>query len=53
MHREVIWSSLSEKDLENILDYLSKNWNEVCTLLLQRPNRNKIKRSFYRSNSKI
>jgi plasmid stabilization system protein ParE len=28
MHREIIWSPLAEKDLGNILEYLSENWNQ-------------------------
>ena len=27
MHKHVIWSLLSEKDLDQILDYLSINWD--------------------------
>ncbi len=28
MLREIIWSPLAEKDLENILEYLADNWNQ-------------------------
>lgn len=28
MHKPIVWSPLSEKDFENILDYLDKNWGE-------------------------
>ncbi|NOQ25673.1 MAG: type II toxin-antitoxin system RelE/ParE family toxin [Bacteroidales bacterium] len=28
MPRVIIWSPLAEKDLSNILEYLSKNWNQ-------------------------
>jgi len=28
MHREIIWSPLAEKDLGEILEYLSENWNQ-------------------------
>ena len=28
MHREIIWSPLAEKDLGNILEYLSEKWNQ-------------------------
>lgn len=28
MHSEVIWSPLAEKDLGNILEYLSEHWNQ-------------------------
>ena len=32
MHREIIWSPLAEKDLGDILEYLSKNWNQRVTI---------------------
>ena len=28
MPKQIIWSPLSEKDFENILDYLKSNWDE-------------------------
>jgi plasmid stabilization system protein ParE len=28
MPKPIIWSNLSEKDFENILDYLDKNWGQ-------------------------
>ena len=28
MHKQIIWSALSEKDFVSILDYLQKNWND-------------------------
>jgi plasmid stabilization system protein ParE len=28
MHREIIWSPLAEKDFDNILNYLAKNWSQ-------------------------
>ena len=28
MPKPIIWSNLSEKDLNNILDYLDKNWGQ-------------------------
>jgi plasmid stabilization system protein ParE len=27
MHKEIIWSPLSENDFSNILEYLNKEWN--------------------------
>lgn len=32
MSKNVIWSPLSETDLENVLDYLQKNWNDTVVL---------------------
>jgi len=28
MNKQIIWSPLSEKDFENILDYLKSNWDK-------------------------
>ncbi len=28
MHREIVWSPLADRDIENILEYLNKNWNQ-------------------------
>ncbi len=28
MPKDIIWSPLAEKDLENILEYLAANWNQ-------------------------
>lgn len=28
MHKQIIWSALSEKDFVSILDYLQKNWDD-------------------------
>ena len=28
MHREILWSPLAEKDLGNILEYLTENWDQ-------------------------
>jgi plasmid stabilization system protein ParE len=37
MLREIIWSPLAEKDLGNILEYLSENWNQrVITRFLNK-----------------
>ena len=32
MRREIFWSPLAEKDLENILEYLSENWNQLVVI---------------------
>jgi plasmid stabilization system protein ParE len=32
MSKHVIWSPLAETDLDKILDYLQKNWNEQVVL---------------------
>jgi len=32
MHKPIIWSPLSEKDLALILDYLDKNWGPEVSL---------------------
>ena len=31
MPKKIIWSPKSEEDFENILDYLSKEWDDVVT----------------------
>lgn len=28
MHREIVWSPLADRDIENILEYLNENWNQ-------------------------
>ncbi len=28
MHRKIVWSPLADRDIENILEYLNKNWNQ-------------------------
>ena len=32
MHKQIIWSPLSEKDLSSILEYLFKNWDNKVVL---------------------
>ena len=32
MHKEIVWSLLAVSDIENILDYLSDNWNQQVAL---------------------
>ncbi len=32
MHKQIIWSSKSVNDLENILDYLALEWDDSVSL---------------------
>ncbi|MCF8218306.1 MAG: hypothetical protein K9J21_04935 [Bacteroidales bacterium] len=33
MHREIIWSPLAEKDLGDILEYLTDRWDQQVIIL--------------------